>query len=159
MYNFTITENRHKGRYGFRTENFPDSYYVYESTLNYKNDPDWTVKMKPKRFRGKRLLFILICAYLGLRWRRNMVEEVDRQKRREQRSMQNNDLEDYYLKEVRFVLYDKDNKEFNEGNLKNNQNEYTVFWFDAKMRNYIAFIEYLNKKPMVAARINPVLIV
>lgn len=83
MYNFTITENRHKGRYGYRTSNFPDSYHPLESALNYKNDPDWTVKLAPVKFKGKRFLFILFSIYLGLRWRRNMVEEVDRQKRRE----------------------------------------------------------------------------
>ena len=73
--------------------------------------------------------------------------------------MQNNEIKDIFQKEVKFVLYDKSDKEFTEVNTKNERNEYFVLWYDAKMKNYISFIEYLNKKKIVAAQITPILIV
>ena len=41
MYNFAITYDRHKDRYGYRTTDFSGKYTVHESTLNYAYDPDW----------------------------------------------------------------------------------------------------------------------
>jgi hypothetical protein len=41
MYTFTTTYDRHKGRYSYRSSNFPKTYLPNESVLNYCEDPDW----------------------------------------------------------------------------------------------------------------------
>ena len=63
MYTFPLTYDRHKGKYGFRTTNFPNVYYPDLSSLNYTQDPDWTVKMKPRRINFKRILLFMIIGY------------------------------------------------------------------------------------------------
>jgi hypothetical protein len=37
--------------------------------------------------------------------------------------------------------------------------EYYVLWYDAKMKNYLLFVEYLHKKKFIQAKVSPVLIV
>jgi len=34
-----------------------------------------------------------------------------------------------------------------------------VLWYDAKMKNYLMFIEYLHKKKFIQAKVSPTLIV
>jgi hypothetical protein len=34
-----------------------------------------------------------------------------------------------------------------------------VLWYDAKMKNYLLFVEYLNKKNFIQASVQPILIV
>lgn len=43
--------------------------------------------------------------------------------------------------------------------LINSNNEYYVFWYDAKMKNYLTFIEYVLDKKYVHAKISGILIV
>jgi hypothetical protein len=50
MQTFTITYDRHKGKYGHRTSNFPEMYDHSASRLEIANDPDWVVKMGVSRF-------------------------------------------------------------------------------------------------------------
>ena len=38
-------------------------------------------------------------------------------------------------------------------------NKYYVLWYDSKMRNYELFVEYLVKKRLVQAEIQPILVV
>ena len=64
-----------------------------------------------------------------------------------------------YKKKIRFVLFDQENKAFDENSTVNNNNEYFVLWYDAKMKNYISFMEYLFKKRIVSAKISPILVV
>ena len=49
MKTFTLTYDRHEGRYGFKNSNFPESYPYGTSIMEYNRDPDWTVKLKPQR--------------------------------------------------------------------------------------------------------------
>jgi hypothetical protein len=87
MNTFLITYDRHKGMYGERYSDFPDSYDCYQSSLDYKNDPDWTVKMRLKRLELKKWIFIFFLIVFLFKWREKRVEEFDRRKRREQRAM------------------------------------------------------------------------
>ena len=50
------------------------------------------MKLRVSRLRGKLILILLIFAYFGIQWRVKMVEEFDRRKRREQRTMQNDEI-------------------------------------------------------------------
>ncbi len=34
-----------------------------------------------------------------------------------------------------------------------------MLWYDAKMKNYLLFVEYLHKKKFIQAKVNPMLIV
>ena len=38
--NFKLSYNRHKDAYGYRVQNFPDSYKDRQSIMDYRNDPD-----------------------------------------------------------------------------------------------------------------------
>ena len=106
MYSFNITYDRHKGRYGFRTSDFPDKYTVHDSTLNLAYDPDWQLKLQIKRVKLKKFLFLFGVAFIWLRNRIVKVEEFDRIKRTEQRAMQNTEVEELQNKKVDFVLFD-----------------------------------------------------
>ena len=66
MYNFSISYDRHKDRYVYRTQDFPAEYQVNESSLNYANDPDWVKKLAIKRVNFKKLLFGIIVIYLWI---------------------------------------------------------------------------------------------
>ncbi len=83
MYTFNITYDRHKDRYGYRLHDFPASYQVNESSLNYAHDPDWAYKMQVKRVPLKRLVLVLLLGFWWLRRRIANVEEFDRLKRQE----------------------------------------------------------------------------
>lgn len=87
MYNFNLTYDRHRGRYGFKTSDFPDSYDPHESALVYTNDPDWTVKLRLKRLNLKLYFFIGCIIYILFKRRIYYVNEFDKRKRREQRAM------------------------------------------------------------------------
>lgn len=58
MHTFTITYDRHEGKYGFKLSDFPDSYTHLECWADHIKDPDWLYKMQPTRFRGKLTFFI-----------------------------------------------------------------------------------------------------
>ncbi len=53
-----------------------------------------------------------VVLLLWARRREQMVNEFDKQKRMEQRNMQNDEIEEFYNKKVRFLLYDINGKEF-----------------------------------------------
>lgn len=64
------------------------------------------------------------------------------------------------------MLFDQDGNQFNEssilqdvGQQVNSQGKYYVLWYDAKMKNYQLFIEYLEKSRLVQAEVQPILIV
>jgi len=83
MYNFSISYDRHKDRYVYRTHDFPSEYQVNESSLNYANDPDWVKKLAIKRVNFKKLILGLVVLYWWIQRRVAMVEEFDRLKRLE----------------------------------------------------------------------------
>jgi hypothetical protein len=84
------------------------------------------------------------------------VELFDKLKRKEQRAMQNVEIDDIENKKVRFYLKDQSGKEFNHSKISN---EYIVLWNDSKMKNYLSFLEFLEKKKFIHARITAILIV
>jgi hypothetical protein len=73
--------------------------------------------------------------------------------------MSNVEIEEVYNKKVQFTLLNNEGKEFTEKNTLNNTSEYYVLWYDAKMKNYLMFLEYVQKKRMVHANIRGILIV
>ncbi len=73
--------------------------------------------------------------------------------------MQNQEVDDVYNKFARFVLRDRNDNDITEKNIVNQNNEYTVFWYDAKMKNYLSFIEYVLAKRYVQVKITGILIV
>lgn len=106
-------------------------------------------------------MLIGIVIYVLLKRRIKQVEEFDRRKRYEQRAMSNIEIEEVYNKRVNFTLVDKDDKEFSAKDIakQTTKNEYYVLWYDAKMKNYLTFLEYVQKKNMVQAKINAILVV
>lgn len=62
MQTFTLTYNRHEGRYGYRENNFPESYHNRECALEYAKDPDYTVKFEVERINLKLLMFSALVA-------------------------------------------------------------------------------------------------
>lgn len=114
MYTFTVTKDRHQGRYGFKTSNFPSEYSPYESEMNYIKDPDFVTKVQISRVPVKLLLFTG-CLFVYMMYSRvKRVEEFDKLKRVEQRAMQNSEIEDLFNKKVQFILFDANGKEFTE---------------------------------------------
>ncbi|CDW82757.1 UNKNOWN [Stylonychia lemnae] len=158
IYDFTITYNRHKNKYGMRLKDFPESYGIYDSSMNYRYDPDYYYKFRPQRLRVRYLIagffmFIFIC-----KARVRNVEEFDRQKRMEQRNMQNVEIDEVYGKYGKYTLYNQFDKPVNEKNFIN-KDSYVVFWYDAKMKNYLTFLDFLIKRKFIQGNVRAVLIV
>lgn len=98
--------------YGARTKNFPSGYHPKESALNFTNDPDWTVKLKHPRFNFKFWIAIALTWYALIRWQIRRVERFDNAKRKEQRAMQNKEVEELFMKKVHYLLFDSSDKKF-----------------------------------------------
>ena len=64
MRTFTVTYDRHKGKYGFKTDNFPEMYDHSASRLEMAYDPDWVVKISVNRFPMRKYIFAGIVLYL-----------------------------------------------------------------------------------------------
>ena len=45
MKTFTMTYDRHKGMYGYKTSNFASEIDRHTPVLDYARDPDWTAKV------------------------------------------------------------------------------------------------------------------
>lgn len=60
---------------------------------------------------------------------------------------------------MRFVLFDQQGKHFTEENVLKSGKDYYVLWYDAKMKNYLLFVEYLHKKKFTQASVCPILVV
>jgi hypothetical protein len=67
--------------YGYKTSNFPESYSVKETGLNYSNDPDWSIKLETPRLNIKKMIFFLLLGYGILQWQIKRVEKFDNLKR------------------------------------------------------------------------------
>ncbi len=63
--------------------------------------------------------------------------------------MQNSEVEDLQNKKITFQLYNTEGKPFTETAIRSNGRDYFVFWYDAKMKNYLLFLEYLHKKKFI----------
>lgn len=81
---FGLTYNRHEGRYGARMSNFPASYNLhYDHHTDFTKDPDWTVKLEPKRYNFKKLILGLLLLKFLMNKRIEHVDYFDRLRRRE----------------------------------------------------------------------------
>lgn len=47
---------------------------------------------------------------------------------------------------------------FSEDSVKS-QKEYIIFWYDAKMKNYLNLLEFLNNRRLVQAKVTAILVV
>lgn len=62
--------------------------------------------------------------------------------------MQNTEIDDIENQKVAFTLENAEGKEYDEKVLLA-EKSYTVLWFDPKMKNYISFLEFLEKKKFI----------
>ena len=51
------------------------------------------------------------------------------------------------------------NKVLTEKDFINNRNEYFVFWYDARMKNYLNILEYVMNRTFLTSKITIVLVV
>ena len=147
--------------YGYRQRNFPESYSFRASEMEFRRDPDWSVKIECQRFHFKKYFFVLLfVAYLFKRRFYN-VAEFDRKKRFEQRNMQNKEVEQVQNKLVRFILFKYVKGEYNQITQKfpAQQKGYLILWYDAKMINYTNLLSSLEKRRINQAKIVPMLVV
>ena len=105
MKNFSVTYNRHKGKYDYRSTNFPDSIVWWQSPLDYSKDPDWTNKLVIQRINFKKLIVFSLLFVCMIKRRLYNVQEFDRAKRREQRAMQNEEVDEVHGKGVKLCLF------------------------------------------------------
>lgn len=68
--------------------------------------------------------------------------------------MQNTELIEFEKKKVTYSLYDKNGNE-----VTGMGNNYTILWYDARMKNYVDLLKELPKKRIATQRIKVVLIV
>jgi len=69
------------------------------------------------------------------------VKKFDSALRREQRAMQNTEFVEIDNKKVKYSLYSKNDEEvFSFGD------NYTILWYDSKMKNYVDLVRELPKK-------------
>ena len=108
METFRCTFDRHKNLYGYRESNFPASYHPSESALNFAKDPDWSLKLEYPRLKLKRWIIAALVGFWLVQWKVKKVEEYDRLKRHEQRAMQNKEVDQFYNKNVSYVLFDQE---------------------------------------------------
>lgn len=77
--------------------------------------------------------------------------------------MQNEEAEEVHGKKVRFTLMDQRGREFTEQDIGRRGGKsainYVIFWYDAKMKNYLDFLEYLQEKKFIQAEIDAYLVV
>jgi hypothetical protein len=91
---FKITYNRHRNRYSYRSQDFPESYELWQTSLESACDPDWSEKIAPQRINLKKWILYAAVLYYMVRRRRNNVSEFERFKRNEQRAMQNEEAKE-----------------------------------------------------------------
>lgn len=75
-------------------------------------DPDWTVKISKPRLPLKRFLLMLTLLGLWVHFKAKSVMRFDHLKRKEQRAMQNKEVEEFKGKKVDFILFCPDGKEY-----------------------------------------------
>ena len=83
MYSSKLLYNRHEGLYTFRVRDFPESYKVSESYMEYLKDPDFINKFRINRLNIKLWLLATFLFYQLCQWKCRQVEQFDRLKRKE----------------------------------------------------------------------------
>ena len=66
----------------------------------------------------------------------------------------NKEVKELKGKKIKYSFYDQSNKEINDFGYN-----YTILWYDARMKNYLDLIKNLPNKHLATNRIVPVLIV
>ena len=61
--------DRHKGAYDFRVHDFPDSYSINDSPLEYQHDPDGLKKFRLQRLNFKLMIVGGFLIYQLIRWK------------------------------------------------------------------------------------------
>ncbi|CAI2366906.1 unnamed protein product [Moneuplotes crassus] len=154
MHSFTLTYDRHSHGYPSTTTEFPSEYENFLEVEDLLQDPDWLEKLKPKRANFKKT-FLIISLFVGFIWyQREQVRAFDADFRKMQRSMQNTEIIEFTKKKVAYSLYDRNNNE-----ITSMGDNYTILWYDARMKNYIDLVQQLPKKRIATKRIKAVLIV
>ena len=74
--------------------------------------------------------------------------------RKEARLHMNKEVKELKGKKIKYSFYDQSNKEINDFGYN-----YTILWYDARMKNYLDLIKNLPNKHLATNRIVPVLIV
>lgn len=115
--------------------------------------------MLPTRVPLKLIMLVAFVLWYSARRRVERVEEFDRRKRREQRAMQNKEAEELQNRRVTYLLFDTDGEQYSEKDIKKQNKEYAVLWYDCKMKNYQLLIKYMLEKRIAMASIKPVLVV
>ena len=135
--------------YDATRKNFKESYSIHDSQMDFKNDPDWTVKMRTARWPLLKMIASAVALCYFVYNRRESVALFDKLKRKEQRAMQNTEAEEFAGKKARFILFrfnkDKEFDQFTDKELAK-QPGYTIFWYDPKMKNYLSLLDYMQKK-------------
>ena len=83
MKNFTLTYDRHFEMYGATRKGFKESYSIYDSQMDYKYDPDWSVKMRTERWPLLKMIIAAASFCYFVHYRRESVALFDRLKRKE----------------------------------------------------------------------------
>ena len=76
------------------------------------------------------------------------VEVFDSNKRKEQRAMQNKEVQEFYMKKVDYKFFDEQGEQFEPI-----VGTYQILWYDPKMKNFELLQEHLNKKRLIHAQI------
>lgn len=91
---------------------------------------------------------------INYRQRIENVKKYDAYYRQQQRSMQNTELVEFENKKAKYSLYDR-----NANEVTGFGDNYTILWYDARMKNYVNLLKELPKKRIATTRIVPVLVV
>lgn len=154
MHTFTISYDRHKGRYSFKLKDFPETYNPNLPWYDFIRDPDWLDKFRYKRLNLKFWLSFLAINGLGMLYLSERTKKYDADFRKMQREALAIENKEIVGKKAKFRLFDKNNVEFTGFGYN-----YTILWYDARMKNYIKLISELPQKHLVTNRIVPILIV
>ena len=77
--------------------------------------------------------------------------------------MQNQEAEEFSGKKVKFSLVDKSEREYTEQDITSRSGQsrgnYVIFWYDAKMKNYLNFLEFLALRKFIQAEVEAFLVV
>ena len=130
------------------------------------------MKLTAHRFNFKKFFIGLLVLKFLMHKRIEHVNYFDRLRRREQRAMNNKEVNEFYGKKVQFCMFllkkiitgekgsETTSFEYLQFTETSQQEEtYTIFWYDPRQDNYINLNKFLDNKKMSQARIKTYLVV